>query len=188
MGELNRLRALPENSYCADCASRDNSWASVTHGVFLCIVCSDVHRAVGTHITKMKGCTGTYLWGPDELEKMQPVGNRKGDELYGSDKISPDASKAEKQKFVEAKYKHREARSATAQPQALTRPVQPQVPAIEIAGRTPSMATAGPQFVPRSSALARPTSVPDSVFDDLFGDMDLSPAVSCKHAAPPLFV
>merc|ERR1712146_544329 len=89
---------------CADCGDPDNSWASVTHGVFLCIVCSDAHRAVGTHITKMKGCTGTYLWGPDELDKMKSIGNRKADVLYGSNKVSPDASKAEKQRFVESKY------------------------------------------------------------------------------------
>jgi len=104
--ELKRLRGLRAsgNHLCADCGSPDSSWASVTHGVFLCIVCSDVHRSVGTHVTKMKGCTGTYLWGPDELEKMRTVGNRRADDIYGSRKVSPDASKELKQRFVIDKY------------------------------------------------------------------------------------
>jgi len=56
--ELKRLRGLRAegNHLCADCGSPDSSWASVSHGVFLCVVCSDVHRAVGTHISKVKGC------------------------------------------------------------------------------------------------------------------------------------
>jgi len=102
--ELKRLRSLPENSCCADCGCKDNSWASVTHGVFVCIVCSDVHRAVGTHITKMKGCTGTYLWGPDELEVMGNMGNRKAAMIYGSKIISSQVSKQEKQQYVVDKY------------------------------------------------------------------------------------
>merc|ERR1719163_318176 len=98
--ELKRLRSLSGNGTCADCGRQDNSWASVTHGVFICMVCSDVHRSVGTHITKVKGCTGTYLWGPDELQRMQAVGNLRGDEVYGADKVNPCASKEKKQRFV----------------------------------------------------------------------------------------
>merc|ERR1711972_219792 len=104
--ELKRLRGLKEhgNHLCADCGRQDSTWASVTHGVFICITCSDVHRSVGTHVTKVKGCTGTYLWGPDELEKMQTAGNCFADQKYGSNKVSPDASKEEKQQFVTDKY------------------------------------------------------------------------------------
>jgi len=102
--ELKRLRSLSGNKTCADCDRQDNSWASVTHGVFICMICSDVHRSVGTHITKVKGCTGTYLWGPDELEKMQTAGNQGGNSRYGAKKIDPDASKQQKQRYVVEKY------------------------------------------------------------------------------------
>merc|ERR1712032_181148 len=98
---------MGKNHICADCGTQDTSWASVTHGTFLCITCSDVHRSVGTHITKIKGCTGTYLWGPDEVERMQTIGNAVAEELYGTEKISPTASKQEKQKYVEKKYRDR---------------------------------------------------------------------------------
>jgi len=102
--ELKQLRSLSSNSVCADCGRQDNSWASVTHGVFICMICSDVHRSVGTHITKVKGCTGTYLWGPDELERMKSVGNQGALMKYGSRKIEPDASKEQKQRYVVEKY------------------------------------------------------------------------------------
>mmetsp|Transcript_29022 Transcript_29022/g.52865 ORF Transcript_29022/g.52865 Transcript_29022/m.52865 type:complete len:220 (-) Transcript_29022:129-788(-) len=103
-----RLKALRtnrsmHNDRCADCGKQDSSWASVSHGVFICVVCSDVHRSVGTHISKVKGCTGTYLWGPDELEKMA-AGNLAAERLYGAEKVDPAASKEEKQRYVTQKY------------------------------------------------------------------------------------
>jgi len=102
--QLKRLRSLSGNKTWADCDRQDNSWASVSHGVFICVICSDVHRSVGTHITKVKGCTGTYLWGPDELERMQTAGNQAGNSKYGAKKIEPDASKEQKQRYVTEKY------------------------------------------------------------------------------------
>lgn len=179
--ELKRLRSSKENgnTVCADCGAHDNSWASVTHGVFLCIVCSDVHRAVGTHITKMKGCSGTYLWGPDELEKMQSVGNRRADELYGSKKVSPHASKAEKQKFVESKYKSCEG-------PARIQKSQPVVTSVDSCNaknqRAIEVVIAPPKVAPRSSGVVRATVVPDSIFEELFGEEELASATSCKQA------
>merc|ERR1719336_2083363 len=104
--ELKHLRRV-SGGICADCGRQDNSWASVTHGIFICVTCSDVHRSVGTHITKVKGCTGTYLWGPDELERMQEVGNLHSEEIYGAKKVDPCASKDSKQQFVVDKYEKR---------------------------------------------------------------------------------
>merc|ERR1719354_322963 len=73
--ELDKLRRLPENRTCADCGTEPTVWASVNLGVFLCIRCASIHRGIGTHISIPKGCTGTYLWGPDELENMRSKGN-----------------------------------------------------------------------------------------------------------------
>ncbi len=44
-------------------------------GVYLCVDCAQVHRSIGTHISKVKSCMGTYLWHPDELEHMAAHGN-----------------------------------------------------------------------------------------------------------------
>jgi len=65
-------------------------------------------------VTKVKGCTGTYLWGPDELEKMRTIGNSAANELYGAEKINPDASKEQKQRYVVEKYDKRSFANAAA--------------------------------------------------------------------------
>lgn len=193
--ELKRLRKTSGNLLCADCGSHDNSWASVTHGVFICIVCSDVHRSVGTHITKMKGCTGTYLWGPDEVEKMLSVGNRKAEEIYGDNKVSAAANKAEKQRFVEDKYAklafagkppkespvqlQTEPRKSTALPHPEQKPVR----LVHVAATPLQTSVSNPR---RSDAVASESLIPDSFFDDLFGDLDIPRATSYKISDTPV--
>eukprot|EP00980_Cylindrotheca_fusiformis_P004562 scaffold975_cov90-Cylindrotheca_fusiformis.AAC.5 len=84
--QLQSLRKdIPENRNCADCHSKGSTmWASVNLGVFLCMTCGSHHRSLGTHISIPKGCTGTYWWGPDELESMKNMGNQRAAEVYGT--------------------------------------------------------------------------------------------------------
>eukprot|EP00746_Dinoflagellata_sp_MGD_P161164 gnl/MRDRNA2_/MRDRNA2_88210_c0_seq1.p1 gnl/MRDRNA2_/MRDRNA2_88210_c0~~gnl/MRDRNA2_/MRDRNA2_88210_c0_seq1.p1 ORF type:complete len:332 (+),score=65.98 gnl/MRDRNA2_/MRDRNA2_88210_c0_seq1:90-1085(+) len=102
---LKKLRSLPGNDQCADCGATDTTWASVNLGVFLCVRCSDVHRALGTHISKVKGCGGTYLWGEDEIAQMQRLGNSawKGSEHCIFDSST---SKDELLRFCQRKYEN----------------------------------------------------------------------------------
>jgi len=190
--QLKQLRGLKDsgNGFCSDCGRQDNTWASVSHGVFICVVCSDVHRSVGTHVTKVKGCTGTYLWGPDELEKMKSIGNRGAEELYGSKQISPDASKESKQQFVTDKYQNRsfvgESKSAPTKPVASVASVavaavasvaQPdkyvvrKAPIAEQARGTPTgTASTLPQPRVQAKAVALPAEISDAFFDDFFNE------------------
>lgn len=58
--ELDKIRNQPQNRRCADCGTpQGNAWSSVNLGVFTCLRCGSYHRALGTHISKPKGCTGT---------------------------------------------------------------------------------------------------------------------------------
>ena len=70
------------NSKCADCFDINCSWSSVNLGIFLCVRCAQIHRGIGTHISKIKGCSGTYLWYPDEIEMIKKIGNEKSNILY----------------------------------------------------------------------------------------------------------
>jgi len=190
--ELKRLRGLKDsgNGLCSDCGNQDNTWASVSHGVFICVTCSDVHRSVGTHVTKVKGCTGTYLWGPDELEKMRSIGNRRAEELYGPKKISPNATKELKQQFVTDKYQNRlyvgPPKSAPTKPVASATSVavasaanaaQPdkyvvrKTQTVEQATGTPAgTASTLLQSRVQTKAVAYPAEISDSFFNDFFNE------------------
>ena len=108
--ELDRIRNLPENRRCADCGmDHGNAWASVNIGVFTCIRCGSFHRALGTHISKPKGCTGTYLWGVDEVKRMKDIGNERANQLYGGKEAlkhlpSPDATHDQWLQYFKDKY------------------------------------------------------------------------------------
>lgn len=108
---LQRLRAEHANAHCAECGEGETAWASVNIGVFLCLRCADVHRALGTDISKVKGCAGTYLWGPDEIAQMQAVGNAAAEALYGGGcaeaKPAKEASKEERVELCRKKYEQR---------------------------------------------------------------------------------
>ena len=39
---LDKLLKKEENKYCADCRSKSPSWASISHGVFICIKCAGI--------------------------------------------------------------------------------------------------------------------------------------------------
>jgi stromal membrane-associated protein len=72
---IKQIRSQPGNRVCAECKASPTSWASVTLGVFVCMKCSQVHRNLGAHLSKVKSCMGTYLWHPDEIEQMTKLGN-----------------------------------------------------------------------------------------------------------------
>jgi len=179
--ELKRLRSLKNssNSMCADCGVQDNSWASVSLGVFICMICSDVHRSVGTHVTKVKGCTGTYLWGPDELEKMRSIGNHGAEQIYGSEKINPDASKEAKQRFVMEKYDKRsfagKASLAPVQaPSANVAVAHQDAPVVRRASPVkPIVASSMPvQHCVPAKITPSVVEMSDTFFDDFFNDAD----------------
>lgn len=104
--DLDRMRKRPDNSVCADCGVNGTVWASVNLGVFLCLRCGSIHRGMGTHVSIPKGCTGTYLWGPDELENMRTHGNSRAQEIYGGDDQRPPRGAGDDawRKYIRDKY------------------------------------------------------------------------------------
>lgn len=109
MKELDALRRSDANAVCADCGQRGTVWSSVNLGIFLCLRCGSLHRAVGTHISKPKGCTGTYLWGEDEMARMIEVGNARANKIYGGihERPSKGAPDSEWLEYIRQKYGER---------------------------------------------------------------------------------
>ena len=70
--------------------------------------CGSHHRGIGAHISIPKGCTGTYLWGPDEIERMKSRGNEYCAQIYGGEMHRPssNASDEEWRRFIVDKYQH----------------------------------------------------------------------------------
>ena len=58
--QLATLLTLPENRLCADCNSKQPKWASFSLGYFVCLECSGIHRALGTHITKVSNVVAEF--------------------------------------------------------------------------------------------------------------------------------
>jgi len=101
--QLKALQQHVDNRRCFDCGVADVTWASPKLGIFICVACSDVHRAAGAHITCVKNFH-TYLWGPDEVALMSAIGNKRGRELYGQETVSPSATKNAKVDYCTRKY------------------------------------------------------------------------------------
>merc|ERR1712139_429863 len=127
-------------------------------------------------VTKVKGCTGTYLWGPDELEKMRTIGNAVAEAIYGTEKVSPDASKEKKQRFVTDKYERRAfvGRSSAAPcntaiaSAGVGQSDKPVVRKVEHVAPVRVSSTVAAAKAP----LACKGDIPDSLFDELFNEAE----------------
>ena len=73
-GDQSLVRALSENEVCADCATRQPQWASVTYGSLHCLECSGAHRGLGVHLSFVRSMT-MDSWTEKQVRMMKEGGN-----------------------------------------------------------------------------------------------------------------
>ncbi|XP_063938750.1 ADP-ribosylation factor GTPase-activating protein AGD12 isoform X4 [Daucus carota subsp. sativus] len=110
--KLKYLLLEKDNRVCADCSAPEPKWASANIGVFICLKCCDVHRSLGSHVSKVLSVT-LDDWDDDQIDSMIEVGgNAAANSIYeacipeGVSKPGPDASHEERSKFIRAKYEN----------------------------------------------------------------------------------
>lgn len=75
---VRKLSRLPANKKCADCSAKLPQAVNLTHGTFVCLTCSGVHREF-SHRVKGIGAS-SFL--PEEAEFLSQHGNEKVNQKY----------------------------------------------------------------------------------------------------------
>ena len=103
------LRGVAGNDVCCDCGSPAPEWASINLGCLICLECSGIHRSLGVHISKVQSLRlDTKSWTQEMLNGMCQIGNEALNGAYGASlasKPSATSSRAEKEAYIEAKYR-----------------------------------------------------------------------------------
>ncbi|KEG11809.1 ADP-ribosylation factor GTPase activating protein [Trypanosoma grayi] len=113
-GQQQRLEYLlrkPENRECFECSAKQPRWASTNLGVFVCLRCAGLHRAMGTHVSKVRSTT-MDTWEEDMIRCCECIGNEHGRSLYEHRmspnlRPSPTTDNATVERFVRDKYERR---------------------------------------------------------------------------------
>ncbi|ETO30500.1 hypothetical protein RFI_06620 [Reticulomyxa filosa] len=113
---IERIMGLPGNMCCGDCGeklNKDIGWASLNLGIVLCIKCAGIHRAMGTHISKIRSFRlDTNAWTDEVVRTFEKVGGnekvnaRVWEALLPSYWINPKWDKCERirEHFIRMKY------------------------------------------------------------------------------------
>lgn len=101
----------------------DVEYASYNLGIFLCGICSQIHRSLGTHISKIKHLSLDY-WEDSQIKQLMDIGNKKAKLEY--EKRIPACYRLPKsnqphlhillEQFIRSKYERREFASSRQMP------------------------------------------------------------------------
>lgn len=107
------LLKIDGNGECADCGRKEVEYASYNIGIFVCIKCSQIHRSLGTHISKIKHINLDYFE-DSQIKNLMDIGNKKSKLIY--EKRIPACYRIPKindpqillEQFIRAKYERKE--------------------------------------------------------------------------------
>ncbi|KAG2497058.1 hypothetical protein HYH03_005056 [Edaphochlamys debaryana] len=186
------------NKSCADCKTRNPTWASVNLGVFVCLTCSGIHRSLGVHISQVRSCN-LDTWLPKQVEFCRIMGNVKGNR-YWEARLPKDFRRPpsgnpnpELASFIRAKYVDQAFAATDSPPPTIDNYVDnPYAKDAEGSGSgasTAAPAAAGPGLSLRTTPAKASASSP-ALTTDLLGGFDElaagpSPLAASAQAAPP---
>lgn len=62
------------NQRCFDCMQENPQWASVSHGILLCLNCTSKHRSMGNQISMVRS-VNLDIWNDRQIALMDKGGN-----------------------------------------------------------------------------------------------------------------
>ena len=139
-----QLLADRDNSRCFDCYRSVAQWASVSHGIFVCLECSGQHRGLGTHVSFVRSIN-MDTWSPVQLSMMRIGGNRRLREFLNSYDM-PTSFDIMQKYYTKAADYYRQLLKAEAEGRRLHFPPPGQAEGVE-----PFMEMPRPSFLPQSS-------------------------------------
>eukprot|EP00877_Chromochloris_zofingiensis_P004375 jgi/Chrzof1/13939/Cz08g18170.t1 len=148
------------NKHCADCRTRNPTWASVNLGVFVCLTCSGIHRSLGVHISQVRSCN-LDTWLPRQVEFVKNMGNAKANSFWEAQ--LPDHFRRppggnpnpELASFIRAKYMEKRYAAADADPPTIDNyTTHPYV--VSSAADQSANGSAAPAHAPQAATVAAP--------------------------------
>ncbi|KAL4647802.1 arf-GAP with dual PH domain-containing protein 1-like, partial [Arapaima gigas] len=109
---LKEILQKPGNDACADCGAPDPEWGSCSLGVFICLVCSGIHRNL-PNVGKVKSVRLSH-WEDSEVKFMAERGNKAMKAKYEAVvpvyyyKPSHKDCQVLKEQWIRAKYERKE--------------------------------------------------------------------------------
>ena len=99
---------MASNPLCVDCGAPHPDWCSINIGATMCIECSGVHRSLGTQVSRVRSLTLDVL-PPSISGVLLNVGNARANRVFEARvdparKITPQASREEREAFIRDKY------------------------------------------------------------------------------------